>query len=101
MSYPELPYTIEEFCAWLKSLQNPYAVAGYAGLPRSCPAAQWLCHLLQVDNARVDYDFVWIDGDCYDTPDWLSDFEDAVDNSPRGTSIGRRQALNLLTRTTR
>lgn len=97
MSYPELPYTIDEFRGWLQSLPTPSSTAGYAGLPSSCPAACWLSDAFDV-HAHVDCDMVLLDGARFDAPMWLVDFEDKVDKWPRGEPIGRRQALNLLAR---
>lgn len=97
---PKLPYTIEEFRKWLQSLPMPSSTAGYAGLPNCCPAAKWLSNMLGVP-AHVDYDQITIDGSRYNAPSWLVDFQDKVDGWPRGTDIGRRQALNLLTRVER
>jgi hypothetical protein len=99
--YPELPYGIEDFREWLRSLPGPSAIAGYAGLPRCCPAAKWLNDRLKKE-VRVDSDVIIVGSVIgYNTPEWLGNFVDKVDTWSRGADIGRRQALSLLTRAER
>lgn len=98
-NYRELPYSVEDFREWLRSLPESSSIAGHAGQSRSCPAAKWLTDTCQRE-ARVESEIIWIGKvfTKYNTPEWLTDFVGMVDEYGQGESIERDLALELLTR---